>query len=33
MATLDAFSFVQVTLIFYVIAAVGLRVLAITREQ
>jgi hypothetical protein len=33
MATLDAFSFIQLTLMFYVIAAVGLRVLAITRRQ
>jgi hypothetical protein len=33
MATLDAFAFVQVTLIFYVIAAIGLRVLALARAQ
>jgi O-antigen ligase len=33
MATLDAFSFVQATLIFYVIAAIGLRVRALTSAQ
>jgi hypothetical protein len=33
MATLDAFAFVQATLVFFVIAALGLRVRALTREQ
>jgi hypothetical protein len=33
MATLDVFAFVQATLVFFVIAAIGLRVRALTREQ
>jgi hypothetical protein len=33
MATLDAFAFIQATLVFFVIAALGLRVRALTREQ
>ena len=33
MATLDAFSFVQVTLLFYVVAALGLRARALIADE